>query len=71
MYTLRQAATMTDTTLHTVRRWVAHGLLPVERVGPLKLKRVRVRRSVLVALFPHANICKEVSQSVSVPLSNR
>ena len=38
----------------TVRRWVLEGRIPVERIGPLRLKRVRVRHSVLVAYFPQA-----------------
>lgn len=53
LYSLRQVAQVTDTPIATVRRWVLEQRIPVERVGPLRLKRVRVRHSVLVELFPH------------------
>jgi predicted site-specific integrase-resolvase len=56
MYSLRQVADMTDTQIETVRRWVRHGRVPVERIGPLTLKRVRVRHSVLAQLFPHLSL---------------
>jgi hypothetical protein len=54
LYSLRQVSIFTDTKISTVRRWVEEKRIPVERVGPLRLKRVRVKHSVLVALFPNA-----------------
>jgi hypothetical protein len=54
LYSLRDVAELTDTPIGTVRRWVQEHRIPVERIGPLALKRVRVRHSVLVDLFPHA-----------------
>jgi excisionase family DNA binding protein len=53
LYSLRQVADFTGTPIDTVRRWVLEGRIEVERVGPLRLKRVRVKQSVLLALFPH------------------
>ena len=54
LYSLRTVAELIDTPLWTVRRWVQEGRIPVERTGPLTLKRVRVRHSELLKLFPHA-----------------
>jgi excisionase family DNA binding protein len=54
LYSLREVADFTGTKLRTVRRWVNEDRIPVERVGPLRLKRVRVKHSVLLALFPNA-----------------
>jgi hypothetical protein len=54
LYSLREVADLTDTPIWTVRRWVHEQRIPVERTGPLLLKRVRVRHSVLIRLFPHA-----------------
>lgn len=54
LYSLRQAADLIDTPLSTLRRWVQEGRVPVERTGPLVLKRIRIRHSVLIELFPHA-----------------
>lgn len=71
MYSLRQVATMTDSTLATVRRWVKYDRLPVERIGPLKLKRVRVRRSVLIRLFPHLQESVIPTHSETDTLDNR
>lgn len=72
MYSLRQVAEFTESKLHTVRRWVAHEQIPVERIGPTKLKRVRVRRSVLIALFPHLSLSlPQVTQSVPLDADNR
>lgn len=53
---LREVARLTDTPLSTVRRWVVEKRIPVERIGPLKLQRVRVRASVLREKFPHVSI---------------
>jgi excisionase family DNA binding protein len=53
LYSLRQVADFTGTPIDTVRRWVLEGRIEVERVGPLRLKRVRVKQSVLLTLFPH------------------
>jgi hypothetical protein len=54
LYSLRQVSEFTDTKLRTIRRWVEEERIPVERIGPLRLKRVRVKHSVLVAIFPNA-----------------
>jgi excisionase family DNA binding protein len=61
LYTLKEVAALTETPLWTVRGWVREGRIQVERIGPLTLKRVRVRQSVLLQLFPH--IAPKVSQS--------
>lgn len=63
LYSLREVARLTDTPLATVRRWVLEQRIPVERIGPLALKRVRVRHSVLLALFPHAVKLPNLNQS--------
>jgi hypothetical protein len=68
LYSLREVADITDTPLATVRRWVVDDRIPVERIGPLVLKRIRVRHSVLVQLFPHAEKLRNVDQSA--PLSD-
>jgi excisionase family DNA binding protein len=60
LYSLRQVADFTGTPIDTVRRWVLEGRIEVERVGPLRLKRVRVKQSVLVSDLPE---CPEVTQS--------
>jgi hypothetical protein len=54
LYSLRQVSHFTGAKLKTVRRWVEEERIPVERIGPLRLKRVRVKHSVLVAMFPNA-----------------
>lgn len=64
LYSLRQVSELTDTNLETVRSWVRDDRIAVERVGPLRLKRVRVRHSVLIALFPHLEISVGLSRSV-------
>lgn len=64
LYSLREVADLTDTKIHTVRRWVREQRFPVIRVGPLALKRVRVRHSVLVELFPHIEELRNPDQSV-------
>jgi hypothetical protein len=61
LYSLKEVATLTETPLWTVRGWVREGRIQVERVGPLQLKRVRVRQSVLLQLFPH--VASKLSQS--------
>jgi hypothetical protein len=53
LYSLKEVAALTDTPIWTVRGWVREGRIQVERVGPLRLKRVRVRQTVLLQLFPH------------------
>lgn len=63
LLSLRQVADLTDTKLSTVRRWVRDDRIPVDRVGPLRLKRVRVRASVLVGLFPHLKDLVTLRQS--------
>jgi excisionase family DNA binding protein len=63
LYSLREVATLTDTSISTVRRWVEDKRIPVERVGPLVLKRLRVRHSVLVRLFPHLENLGSLNQS--------
>jgi hypothetical protein len=52
LYSLTQVARLTETPLRTVERWVFEQRLPVERIGPLRLQRVRVRHSVLLEFFP-------------------
>lgn len=59
LLSLRQVATITDTRLATVRRWVREQRLPAERIGPTK--RVRVKRSVVIQLFPHVETLRIVS----------
>ena len=61
LYSLREVADLTNTPIWTVRGWVKEERIPVERVGPLLLKRVRVRQSVLLQLFPH--LAAKVSKS--------
>lgn len=58
LYSLREVSVLTSTPLDTVRRWVLEQRIPVERIGPLRLKRVRVKHSVLVALFPHVDVAQ-------------
>lgn len=61
LYSLREVATLTNTKIDTVRSWVREGRIEVERVGPLRLKRVRVKHSVLIQFFPNL---VDVSKSV-------
>ncbi len=64
LFSLREVSQLTDTPLNTVRRWVAEQRLPVERIGPAQtLKRIRVRQSVLLQLFPDLRIYIKVRQS--------
>jgi excisionase family DNA binding protein len=53
LLSLREVAVLTDTRLPTVRRWVREHRLDVERIGPTR--RIRVRWSVVIALFPHVH----------------
>lgn len=64
LYSLRQVAKLTDTPIWTVRRWVHEQRIQVERVGPLHLKRIRVRHSVLVKLFPYLENFTDLDRSV-------
>lgn len=54
LYSLREVATVTDTPIATVRRWVLEQRIPVERIGDTALKRVRVRKSVVDAFMTPA-----------------
>jgi hypothetical protein len=65
LYSLRQVADFTDTKLRTIRRWVEEERIPVERIGPLRLKRVRVKHSVLVAIFPNAQKLPNLPDNLS------
>lgn len=56
LLSLREVATLTGTPYLTVRRWVDEKRIRVERVGPTKLPRVRIRVSVLREIFPHLNL---------------
>lgn len=56
LFKLSEVARLTDTPIGTVRRWVAEKRIPVERVGPLKLKRVRVTETVMREKFPHVSL---------------
>jgi hypothetical protein len=64
LYSLREVADLTYTQIKTVRRWVKEERIPVERIGPLTLKRIRVRHSVLVEIFPHLKQLPDLDQSV-------
>lgn len=63
LYSLTEVSRLTNTPLSTVRRWVFERRIPVERIGPLMLKRVRVRRSVLKAFFPQTENLSNPNQS--------
>lgn len=52
LLTVKEAAVATGETERTIRRWIDEDILPVERVGPLTLKRVRIRLSVLTKFYP-------------------
>ncbi len=50
--TVQEAADAIHESRRTVERWIYEGVLPVERVGPSKLKRVRIRLSTLQRMYP-------------------
>lgn len=54
LLTVGETARLTTSSEATIRRWIRDGRLDVERIGPTR--RVRIRGSVVVRLFPHVDV---------------
>lgn len=63
LLTVAEMAQLTDSTKGTIRRWIRDGRFEIERVGPTR--RVRIRASVILRLFPHVQIDSQLTTDVA------
>jgi excisionase family DNA binding protein len=66
LLTVGEMARATGSPQGTIRRWIREELIEVERIGPTR--RVRIKASVVLRLFPYAEIHAQSTTGVDKPI---